>query len=83
MKLTKNFWKWAGQVTALFFLLVRADLIVQLLKLIPNADFSQLYPEVAIIVLIVAAWAAWLVWRAYEGFYRTMDFVIDENDHRW
>ena len=25
----------------------------------------------------------WFVWRGYDGFCRKMDFLIDENDHRW
>jgi hypothetical protein len=83
MKLTRKFWVWVSQVFALIILLFRADLILELLKLIPNADVSQLYPEITGLVLVAVLWSSWLVWRAYQGFYRRMDFLIDENDYRY
>ena len=26
---------------------------------------------------------AWFIWRGVDGFYRKMDFVVDDNDHHW
>ena len=83
MKLTKKFWMWVSQVATLIILLLRADLIIGLFKIIPNFDLSHFYPEIALLTAIVILWLLWLVWRGYVGFYQKMDFLIDENDRRW
>ena len=83
MKLTKKFWIWVSQVAALVILILRVDLIIGLFKIVPNFDLSQLYLEIALLTAIVILWILWLVWRCYVGFYQKMDFLIDENDHRW
>lgn len=83
MKLTKKFWAWLGQVLALGIFLLRIDLVVGFIKILPITDLSGLFPMVLILASVVTVWAAWLVWRAYTGFCRKMDFLIDENTYRW
>jgi hypothetical protein len=83
MKLTKKFWTWISQVAAAIFLLWRMDLLCTIFGQIPNVDLSQLNFEIGVVKLGAVLWLSWLIWRAYQGFFRTMDFLIDENDHRW
>lgn len=82
MKLTKKFWIWVSQVFALIVLLIRADLVLQLFKLVPNADVSQAYPEIAGFAVFIGLWVVWLVWCAIKGFSGEMAFLLDPNDRR-
>jgi len=83
MKLTKQFWKWLSQVLALGILIVRADLVVVLFKLLPIVDITPLYPLITVFVVIVITWGAWLTWRGYIGFCQRMDFLMDDTRFRW
>jgi len=82
MKLTKKFWIWISQVFTLIFLVFRVDLVLQLFKLIPNADVSQIYPEIAGFALIVVIWGSILVWCGIKGFSGEMPFLLDPHDRR-
>lgn len=83
MKLTKKFWAWVSQFFALSLLILRADLVLQLFKLIPGADLSQSYPIIIGFVLFAAIWFLWLINCAWDGFYVTKDFLFDVDHHRW
>lgn len=83
MKLTKKFWKWIGQIVGLIILVLRMDLVSALLKLIPFADVRQFYSVFALFILVIALWSVWLIWRGYEGFYRRMNFLIEDTGRNW
>ena len=83
MKLTKKFWTWISQVAAAFFLVLRVNLLAEIIGQIPNIDLSQLRFEFGAIRFAAILWLAWLAWRGVKGFTGEMLFLFDDRDHRW
>lgn len=83
MKLTKKFGAWVGQILALLIMIFRAEMLVELVKLIPHADVSQLYPVIGALAVIIVLWVLWLVRCGIKGFSGEMNFLFDARDRRW
>ena len=64
--------------------MARVDLVLSAIKSIPHADPDMILKLEFGYYLLMAAGLAWLVCKAYQGFFDTQEFILeDERRHRW
>jgi len=81
--MTKKFINYLLQILWSVVALSSIYKICGLFETLPHANLAQ-FAEIRVGIWIFGIVAAiWFVWRGYNGFYRRMDFWIDENNHRW
>ena len=77
--MTRKFWRTIAQLVVTIGFLYEIGAIDTLFKTIFGVEIPDLYLDVCI------GWAltvCYFGWRFYNGFYRKMDFVFDD-DRRW
>jgi hypothetical protein len=81
--MTKQFRKYLLQICSTAVVLSSLYGVCGIFGGMPYADQTQ-FAQIRLGIWIVGIIAAiWFVWRGYDGFCRKLDFLIDENDHRW
>lgn len=83
INMTKKLQNYLLQIFSTVFLIQAAYGVCDLFAGMPYADQTQ-FAQIRLGIWILGIIAAvWFVLRGYYGFYRKMDFWIDENNHHY
>ncbi len=78
-----NFRNYMVSILSIFGTLWILNMVCGLFETMHYADIAQItHIRWGILIIGIIA-AARFVWRGINGFYRKMDFFVDDNDHRW
>jgi hypothetical protein len=81
--MTKKFRNYVISIFSIFGTLWIINMVCVLFETMPYADIAQIaHIRWGILIIGIIA-AAWFIWRGIDGFYRKMNFFVDDNDHRW
>jgi hypothetical protein len=81
--MTKTFKNYLLNIFSVIGPLVIGYRVCALFDAFPHTEIQQFTQiQVGIVVVGIIAFV-WFVWRGYDGFFRKMDFWVDEKDHRW
>ena len=78
--MTANFRNYLFNLFRVIGGLLLLDSVCAVLEQVFQADFAMLRWGIWVALAIAALW---FIWRFHDGFFKTGDFLIDDNDHRW